>query len=59
MNSKSANIIDRIEEIRRNNNINWMNILRIALKHAPEETREELKKINENDKRISNLLSEI
>ncbi len=31
-------IIDQIENVRKKNNTNWMNILRIAFKYAPKET---------------------
>ena len=30
-------IISQIENIRKNNNVNWMNILRIAFKNNPKE----------------------
>ena len=33
-------IIDEIQKVRGKNNVNWMDILRIAFVHAPEETRE-------------------
>ena len=52
-------IIDKIEKIRSNNNINWMNILRLAFKYAPEEAREIVSKINSDDKRISDLLKKL
>ena len=39
-------IIDQIENVRRLNNRNWMNLLRIAFKHAPKETSLVMKKIN-------------
>ena len=48
-------IIDKIEKTRTKNNINWMNILRIALKNAPEETIKVLQEINIKDKKISQL----
>ena len=48
-------IIDKIEKTRTKNNINWMNILRIALKNAPEETIKVLQEINNKDKKISQL----
>ena len=50
-------IIDKIEKTRTKNNINWMDILRIAIKNAPEETIKVLKKINVKDKKISRLTS--
>ena len=49
-------IIDKIEEIRSNNNINWMNILRLGFKYAPDEARDIVSKINVDDQRISDLL---
>ncbi len=52
-------IIDQIEKTRTNNNINWMNLLRIAIKESPEETIKVLKKINSNDNKIFNLLKKI
>ena len=40
------NIIDEIEKIRTKNNVNWMDVLRLAFKHAPEEAKELMKKID-------------
>ncbi len=42
-----------IEEKRATNNALWVGILRLALEHAPEETRALLKKIRTNDLMIS------
>tara|TARA_A100001015_G_scaffold293499_1_gene370152 strand:+ start:99 stop:284 length:186 start_codon:yes stop_codon:yes gene_type:complete len=52
-------IIDKIEQIRSKNNINWMNILRLAFKYAPDEAREIVSKINSDDRRISDLLKKL
>lgn len=52
-------IIDQIEKIRSKNNINWMNILRLAFKHAPNEARTIVSKINLDDQRISDLLKKL
>lgn len=52
-------IIDKIEEIRSNNNINWMNILRLGFKYAPDEARDIVSKINVDDQRISDLLKKL
>ena len=53
------NIIDKIEKVRSKNNINWMDIMRIAFKYSPVEAKKVLKKINTNDTKISNLLKEL
>lgn len=55
-NMTDQEIIDEIEKIRSKNNINWMNILRLAFKHSPKEARKIISKINEDDGEISNLL---
>ena len=52
-------IIDEIESVRSTNNINWMNILRLAFKYAPEEARELTKQINDQDQKISVLLEKL
>ena len=52
-------IIDEIEKIRTKNNINWMNVLRLAFKHSPEEAREIVANINKQDNRISILLEKL
>tara|TARA_B100001057_G_C22477240_1_gene805004 strand:- start:57 stop:275 length:219 start_codon:yes stop_codon:yes gene_type:complete len=46
-------IINQIQKIRKKNNVNWMNILKIAYKHAPKETSQIFKKIVEQDKNIN------
>ena len=38
-------IIDAVEVVRTKNNKNWMDILRIAFKHSPEEARPVLAEI--------------
>ena len=53
MKNNNLKIIKQIEKIRAKNNVNWMNILRLAMKYAPEETKKILKKINNYDNKIS------
>ena len=56
---KYLQIIDKIEKVRSKNNVNWMDVLRIALKHAPNQTIKLMKNINHKDKKISNLFNSI
>jgi len=51
--------IDKIEKVRARNNVNWMDVLRLAFTHAPEEARDLLRKINREDAEISELLNEL
>ena len=52
-------ILNEIEATRKNNNINWMNIVRTALKNSPKNTLDILKDINHDDKKISTLFKKI
>lgn len=52
-------IIDEIEKIRSKNNVNWMDILRLAFKYAPTEARKIMSKINNDDNKISELLNQL
>ena len=56
MKTKHHKIIDKIEKIRKKNNVNWMNILRISFKHDPAKTAEVMSKIYKDDIRISKLV---
>tara|TARA_X000000950_G_scaffold289548_1_gene415477 strand:- start:46580 stop:46789 length:210 start_codon:yes stop_codon:yes gene_type:complete len=56
---KYLNIINKIEKVRSKNNVNWMDVLRVALKHAPDETIKLMKNINRKDRKISNLFNSI
>lgn len=52
-------LIDQIEAIRTRNNVNWMDLLRVAYKSAPEETKVLIKRINTDDNRISELFAKL
>lgn len=58
-NNKYIKIINKIEKIRSKNNVNWMNILRLAFKLDPVSAKKIMKKINYDDKKISNLLNKL
>ena len=52
-------IIDKIEKVRTKNNVNWMDVLRLAFKHSPKDARKLIGKINEHDKEIASLLDQL
>tara|TARA_B110000483_G_scaffold236148_1_gene308807 strand:- start:683 stop:868 length:186 start_codon:yes stop_codon:yes gene_type:complete len=52
-------LINQIQKARTKNNVNWMNILRVAIKFAPIEAKKIIKEININDKKISQLVSKL
>ena len=52
-------IINQIQKIRSKNNVNWMNILKLAFKLDSKNASKIMKKINYDDKKIANLLSKL
>tara|TARA_B100000530_G_C15505589_1_gene308401 strand:+ start:154 stop:342 length:189 start_codon:yes stop_codon:yes gene_type:complete len=58
-NNNYLKIISQIEKIRSKNNVNWMNILRLAFKLDPKGAKKIMKKINYDDKKISKLLNQL
>lgn len=52
-------IINKVEQIRKGNNVNWMDLVRLAFEIAPDRARPIFKKINESDGEISKLLDQL
>lgn len=52
-------IIDEIEKVRSKNNFYWMDILRLAFIHSPDEAKELMRKIDFEDNRISKLVKKL
>tara|TARA_B110000971_G_scaffold192190_1_gene204321 strand:+ start:236 stop:424 length:189 start_codon:yes stop_codon:yes gene_type:complete len=58
-NNNYLKIIDQIEKVRSKNNVNWMNVLRLAFKLNANQAKKIMKKINYDDKKISALLNKL
>ncbi len=52
-------IIDQIQEIRFKNNMNWMNLVRLAFEIAPERAKEIMRKISDHDAEILELSKQL
>jgi len=52
-------VISQVEKIKKKNNVNWMNILRIAFKNNPRATAKVMSKIYSDDKRIGALVKKL
>lgn len=52
-------IINKIQKVRSKNNVNWMNLLKLAFKLDPKNASKIMKKINYDDKKISKLLNQL
>lgn len=56
---KSLRIIDRIQKVRAQNNINWMDLLRIAFRTDPASAKKCMRRINAQDRKIAQLLRQL
>ncbi len=58
-NKKYMQIISKIESIRKKNNTNWMNLLRLSFKYSPKQTAKIMSKIYIDDSKISKLVKKL
>tara|TARA_B100001765_G_C19332471_1_gene262368 strand:- start:301 stop:498 length:198 start_codon:yes stop_codon:yes gene_type:complete len=58
-NKNYMQIIKKIENIRKNNNENWMNLLRLAFKYSPAHAAKIMSKIYIDDNKISKLVKKL
>ena len=56
---KGLKIVNQIQKIRAKNNKNWMDLLRLAFKHAPDQSSKIMKRINSADKKISQYINKL
>ncbi len=54
-----SKIISSIENTRKKNNKNWMDLLRLGFRHSPKESKKILKEIFKEDKRVNSLVKKI
>ena len=59
MKNNYEKLIKQISNARKKNNLNWMNLLKLAIKFAPSKAKKILKNINKQDQKISKLVSKI
>ena len=59
MTKKYLIIIKRIEKIRKKNNVNWMNLLRLAFNHSPKQAAKIMSKIYIDDNNIGRLVKKL
>ena len=57
--NQSLNLINKIQKIRSKNNINWMDMLRLAFKHDPQNSSIIMSKIYLDDQKISKLVQKL
>lgn len=52
-------LINQIQDVRQNNNVNWMDLLRLAFKNSPNEAKAIIRNINTDDNKISELFKKL
>ncbi len=57
--AKYLKIIKQIENIRKKNNVNWMNLLRLAFKSSPKKTAKIMSIIYADDNKIGKLVKKL
>ena len=57
--NQSLELINKIQKIRSKNNINWMDMLRLAFKHDPKNSSIIMSKIYIDDQKISKLVQKL
>ena len=57
--NKHIYLINNVQKIRARNNVNWMNILRLAFKKSPKQAAKIMAKIYRDDHSISNLVKKL
>ena len=55
----SLKLINKIQKIRSKNNVNWMDILRLAFKYDPKNSSKIMSKIYKDDLKISKLVKKL
>ena len=56
---KNLSLIDAIQNVRKSNNVNWMDILRLGMITSPRDAKNLIKKISSDDDEIGTLLRKI
>ena len=56
---KNLSLIDAIQNVRKSNNVNWMDILRLGMITSPRDAKNLIKKISSDDDEIGSLLRKI
>jgi len=57
--TKDDKLIDDMQEIRRKNNINWMDLVRLAFKLDPIRAKSIMLEVVENDEAVTRILREL
>ena len=57
--NRSLKLIMQIQNIRKKNNVNWMDMLRLAFKHDPKNASKIMANIYSDDQRVSKIVKKL
>ena len=56
---KALKMINQIQNIRKKNNVNWMDILRLAFKHDPKNAAKIMSNVYSDDQKVSKIVKKL
>ena len=56
---KALKLINQIQKIRKKNNVNWVDMLRLAFKHDPKNASKIMANIYSDDQRVSKIVKKL
>jgi hypothetical protein len=56
---KTLKLINEIQNIRKKNNVNWMDILRLGFKHDPKNAAKIMANIYSDDQKVSKIVKKL
>ena len=54
--NEALKLINKIQNIRKKNNVNWMDVLRLAFKHDPKNAAKIMSNVYTDDQRVSSIV---
>ncbi len=57
--NEALKLINKIQNIRKKNNVNWMDILRLAFKHDPKNAAKIMSNVYTDDQRVSSIVKKL
>ena len=57
--NEALKLINKIQNIRKKNNVNWMDVLRLAFKHDPKNAAKIMSNVYTDDQRVSSIVKKL
>ena len=57
--NEALKLINKIQNIRKKNHVNWMDVLRLAFKHDPKNAAKIMSNVYTDDQRVSSIVKKL